>query len=225
MTLEQQAIQREQSRFNMVEQQIRPWDVLDPKVLELFKKIPREDFVPKQYKGLAFADLEIPLGEGQQMLSPKIEGRILQALAVKSTDKVLEIGTGAGYLTALMATQAKQLDSIELHAKLSAQAGKNITAHGIKNVKLIVGDGVQGLAAKAPYDVIVFTGALSTLPNQQLETQLAVGGRLFAVVGEAPVMEAILVQRLSLDTFKRDALFETCLPLLANAPKPTSFSF
>ena len=225
MTLEQQAIQREQSRFNMVEQQIRPWDVLDPKVLELFKKIPREDFVPKQYKGLAFADLEIPLGEGQQMLSPKIEGRILQALAVKSTDKVLEIGTGAGYLTALMATQAKQVDSIELHAKLSAQASKNITAHGIKNVKLIVGDGVQGLAAKAPYDVIVFTGALSTLPNQQLEAQLAVGGRLFAVVGEAPVMEAILVQRLSLDTFKRDALFETCLPLLANTPKPTSFSF
>lgn len=225
MTLEQQAIQREQSRFNMVEQQIRPWDVLDPKVLELFKKIPREDFVPKQYKGLAFADLEIPLGEGQQMLSPKIEGRILQALAIKPTDKVLEIGTGAGYLTALMATQAKQVDSIELHAKLSAQAVKNMTAHGIKNVKLIVGDGVQGLAAKAPYDVIVFTGALSTPPNQQLESQLAVGGRLFAVVGEAPVMEAMLVQRLSSDTFKRDALFETCLPLLANAPKPTRFSF
>lgn len=225
MSLEQQAIQREQSRFNMVEQQIRPWDVLDPKVLALFTKIPREDFVPKQYKGLAFADLEIPLGEGQQMLSPKIEGRILQALALKPTDKVLEIGTGAGYLTALMALQAKQVDSIELHTKLSAQAAKNIAAHGIKNVKFIVGDGVQGLAAKAPYDVIVFTGALSTLPNQQLEAQLAVGGRLFAVVGDAPAMEAILVQRLASDIFQRDALFETVLPLLANAPKPTSFSF
>jgi protein-L-isoaspartate(D-aspartate) O-methyltransferase len=225
MSLEQQAIQREQSRFNMVEQQIRPWDVLDPKVLELFKKVPREDFVPKQYKGLAFADLEIPLGEGQQMLSPKIEGRILQALAIKPTDKVLEIGTGAGYLTALMATQAKQVDSIELHAKLSAQAAKNIAAQRIKNAKLIVGDGAQGLAAKAPYDVIVFTGALSVPPNQQLEMQLAVGGRLFAVVGEPPVMEAILVERVSSDTFKRDTLFETCLPVLANTPKISHFSF
>ncbi len=225
MGLEQQAIQREQSRFNMVEQQIRPWDVLDPKVLELFKKIPREDFVPKQYKGLAFADIEIPLGEGQQMLSPKIEGRILQALAIKPTDKVLEIGTGAGYLTALLATQAKQVDSIELHAKLSAQASKNLAAHKIKNVKLIVGDGTQGLAAKAPYDVIVFTGALSTPPNQQLEAQLALGGRMFAVVGEPPAMEAILVERIASDIFKRDALFETRLPLLANAPTPSKFSF
>jgi protein-L-isoaspartate(D-aspartate) O-methyltransferase len=225
MRLEQQTIQREQSRFNMVEQQIRPWDVLDPKVLELFKQVPRENFVPKQYKGLAFADIEIPLGEGQQMLSPKIEGRILQALAIKPTDKVLEIGTGAGYLTALLATQAKQVDSIELHAKLSAQASKNLAAHKIKNVKLIVGDGAQGLAAKAPYDVIVFTGALSIPPSQQLEAQLAVGGRMFVVVGEPPAMEAMLVQRIASDTFKRDALFETCLPLLANAPEPSKFSF
>jgi protein-L-isoaspartate(D-aspartate) O-methyltransferase len=225
MGLEQQAIQREQSRFNMVEQQIRPWDVLDPKVLELFKKIPREDFVPKQYKGLAFADIEIPLGEGQQMLSPKIEGRILQALSVKPTDKVLEIGTGVGYLTALLAKQAKQVDSIELHAKLSLQASKNLAAHKIKNVKLSVGDGTQGLAAKAPYDVIVFTGALATPPNQQLEAQLALGGRMFVVVGEPPAMEAILVERIASDIFKRDALFETCLPLLANAPIPSKFSF
>ena len=225
MGLEQQAIQREQSRFNMVEQQIRPWDVLDPRVLELFKQVPRENFVPKQYKGLAFADIEVPLGEGQQMLSPKIEGRILQALLIKPTDRVLEIGTGAGYLTALMAKQAKQVDSIELHAKLSAQASKNLAAHKIKNVKLIVGDGTRGLAAKAPYDVIVFTGALSTPPNQQLEAQLALGGRMFAVVGEPPAMEAILVERIASDIFKRDALFETCLPLLANAPMPSKFSF
>ncbi len=225
MSLEQQAIQREQSRFNMVEQQIRPWDVLDPRVLELFKQVPRENFVPKQYKGLAFADIEVPLGEGQQMLSPKIEGRILQALLIKPTDRVLEIGTGAGYLTALMAKQAKQVDSIELHAKLSAQAAKNLAAHKIKNVKLIVGDGTQGLAAKAPYDVIVFTGALSTPPNQQLEAQLALGGRMFVVVGEPPAMEAILVERIASASFKRNALFETSLPLLANAPKPTKFSF
>jgi len=223
--LEQQAIQREQSRFNMVEQQIRPWDVLDPKVLELFKQVPRENFVPKQFKGLAFADIEVPLGEGQQMLSPKIEGRILQALAIKPADKVLEIGTGAGYLTALMAKQAKQVDSIELHAKLSAQAAKNLAAEKIKNVSLIVGDGTEGLAAKAPYDVIVFTGALSIPPSQQLEAQLAVGGRMFFVVGEPPAMEAMLVERIASDIFKRDALFETCLPLLANAPKEKRFTF
>lgn len=223
--MEQQAIQREQSRFNMVEQQIRPWDVLDPKVLELFKQVPRENFVPKQFKGLAFADIEVPLGEGQQMLSPKIEGRILQALAIKPADKVLEIGTGAGYLTALMAKQAKQVDSIELHAKLSAQAAKNLAAQKIKNVSLIVGDGTEGLAAKAPYDVIVFTGALSIPPTQQLEEQLAVGGRMFFVVGEPPAMEAMLVERIASDIFKRDALFETCLPLLANAPKEKRFTF
>lgn len=223
--MEQQAIQREQSRFNMVEQQIRPWDVLDPKVLELFKQVPRENFVPKQFKGLAFADIEVPLGEGQQMLSPKIEGRILQALSIKPADKVLEIGTGAGYLTALMAKQAKQVDSIELHAKLSAQAAKNLAAQKIKNVSLIVGDGTEGLAAKAPYDVIVFTGALSIPPTQQLEEQLAVGGRMFFVVGEPPAMEAMLVERIASDIFKRDALFETCLPLLANAPKEKRFTF
>jgi len=224
MSLDQQKIHREQSRFNMVEQQIRTWEVLDPKVLDLLKKLPREDFVPKQYQGLAFADIEIPLGNGQFMLSPKIEGRILQALAIKNTDKVLEIGTGAGYLTALMASQAKRVDSIELDAKLSAQAAKHGAAHGIKNVNFIVGDGTQGLAAKAPYDVIVYTGGLSLMPTS-VESQLAVGGRLFAVVGEAPIMEAILVKRVSEDACEREALFETCLPILANAPQPERFSF
>ena len=224
MSLDQQKIHREQSRFNMVEQQIRTWEVLDPKVLDLLKKLPREDFVPKQYQGLAFADIEIPLGNGQFMLSPKIEGRILQALAIKNTDKVLEIGTGAGYLTALMASQAKRVDSIELDAKLIAQAAKHAAAHGIKNVNFIVGDGTQGLAAKAPYDVIVYTGGLSLMPTS-VESQLAVGGRLFAVVGEAPIMEAMLVKRVSEDACEREALFETCLPILANAPQPERFSF
>lgn len=224
MSLDQQKIHREQSRFNMVEQQIRTWEVLDPKVLDLLKKLPREDFVPKQYQGLAFADIEIPLGNGQFMLSPKIEGRILQALAIKNTDKVLEIGTGAGYLTALMASQAKRVDSIELDAKLSAQAAKHAATHGIKNVNFIVGDGTQGLAAKAPYDVIVYTGGLSLMPTS-VESQLAVGGRLFAVVGEAPIMEAMLVKRVSEDACEREALFETCLPILANAPQPERFSF
>ena len=182
MSLKQESMSVQQSRFNMIEQQIRPWDVLDGAVLGLLAKLPREDFVPKQYVGLAFADLEIPLGDGQLMLSPKMEGRILQSLEIKKTDKVLEIGTGSGYLTALLAMQAKHVDSVELNAKISKQAAKNIAAQGIENVNLVVADGVHGLAANAPYDVIVFTGSTPVL-NTQVERQLAVGGHMFVVVG------------------------------------------
>lgn len=224
MSLDQQAILREQSRFNMIEQQIRTWDVLNGDVLDLLKKLPREDFVPKQYKGLAFADIEIPLGYGQLMLAPKIEGRILQALAIKKTDKVLEIGTGSAYLTALMALQAKHVDSIEANSKLSAQAAKNIAAQSIENVSLVVGDGLKGNETAAPYDIIVYTGALPLAPTE-VEQQLAIGGRMFVVIGEAPVMEATLVTRVSADNFKREVLFETCLPTLENAPEPARFEF
>ena len=211
-------------RFNMIEQQIRPWDVLDGAVLALLAKLPREDFVPKQYVGLAFADLEIPLGDGELMLSPKMEGRILQSLEIKKTDKVLEIGTGSGYLTALIAMQAKHVDSVELNAKISKQAAKNIAAQGIENVNLVVADGVHGLAANAPYDVIVFTGSTPLL-NTQVERQLAVGGRMFVVVGDAPAMEATLITRISSDNFKTDVLFETCLPAIVNAPQAEKFAF
>jgi protein-L-isoaspartate(D-aspartate) O-methyltransferase len=211
-------------RFNMIEQQIRTWDVLDSAVLDLLAKLPREDFVPKQYVGLAFADLEIPLGDGQVMLAPKMEGRILQALEVKKTDKVLEIGTGSGYLTALLAIQAQHVDSIEINAKISKQAAKNIAAQGIENVNLLVADGVHGLAANGPYDVIVFTGSTPLL-NTQVERQLAVGGRMFVVVGEAPAMHATLVTRISVDNFKTDVLFETCLPAITNAPQAEKFEF
>ena len=219
---EQQTLHREQSRFNMIEQQIRTWEVLDPVVLDLLKKLPREDFVPPQYEGLAFADLEIPLGEGQLMLSPKVEGRILQALAIKKTDKVLEIGTGAGYLTALMAIQAKQVDSLELNSKLSAAAAKRIATHKIKNVSLKVGDGL--VAGKGSYDVIVLTGSLPVYPAE-IERQLAIGGRMFVVVGDEPAMEAVLSTRVSKDAVKQNVLFETCLPVLVNAPQPSRFSF
>lgn len=219
---EQQTLHREQSRFNMIEQQIRTWEVLDPVVLDLLKKLPREDFVPSQYEGLAFADLEIPLGEGQLMLSPKIEGRILQALAIQKTDKVLEVGTGAGYLTSLMALQAKHVDSLELNNKLSSAAAKRIAAHKIKNVSLKVADGLA--ASNATYDVIVLTGSLPVYPVE-IERQLAIGGRMFLVVGDAPAMEAVLVTRVSADAVRRDNLFETCLPALANAPQPSRFSF
>jgi protein-L-isoaspartate(D-aspartate) O-methyltransferase len=224
MSLKQESMSVQQSRFNMIEQQIRPWDVLDGAVLALLAKLPREDFVPKQYVGLAFADLEIPLGDGQLMLSPKMEGRILQSLEIKKTDKVLEIGTGSGYLTALLAMQAKHVDSVELNAKISKQAAKNIAAEGIENVNLVVADGVHGLAANAPYDVIVFTGSTPLL-NTQVERQLAVGGRMFVVVGDAPAMEATLITRISSDNFKTDVLFETCLPAIVNAPQAEKFAF
>ena len=224
MSLKQESMSVQQSRFNMIEQQIRPWDVLDGAVLALLAKLPREDFVPKQYVGLAFADLEIPLGDGELMLSPKMEGRILQSLEIKKTDKVLEIGTGSGYLTALIAMQAKHVDSVELNAKISKQAAKNIAAQGIENVNLVVADGVHGLAANAPYDVIVFTGSTPLL-NTQVERQLAVGGRMFVVVGDAPAMEATLITRISSDNFKTDVLFETCLPAIVNAPQAEKFAF
>jgi protein-L-isoaspartate(D-aspartate) O-methyltransferase len=206
----------------MIEQQIRTWEVLDPVVLDLLKKVPREAFVPSKYEGLAFADLEIPLGEGQLMLSPKVEGRILQALAIQKTDKVLEIGTGAGYLTALMATQAKHVDSVELNSKLSQAADKRIAAQKIKNVSLHVADGLN--ASDKVYDVIVLTGSLPVYP-EQIECQLAMGGRMFVVVGAEPAMEAILVTRVTKDAVRRDNLFETCLPPLVNAPQPSRFSF
>jgi protein-L-isoaspartate(D-aspartate) O-methyltransferase len=224
MSLKQESMSVQQSRFNMIEQQIRPWDVLDGAVLALLAKLPREDFVPKQYLGLAFADLEIPLGDGQLMLSPKMEGRILQSLEIKKTDRVLEIGTGSGYLTALLALQAMHVDSVELNAKISKQAAKNIAAQGIENVNLLVADGVHGLAANAPYDVIVFTGSTPLL-NTQVERQLAVGGRMFVVVGDAPAMEATLITRISADNFKTDVLFETCLPAIENAPQAEKFAF
>jgi protein-L-isoaspartate(D-aspartate) O-methyltransferase len=214
----------EKARFNMIEQQIRPWEVLDTRVLQLFSRIPREDFVPMQYKGLAFADLELPIGHGQTMLPPKLEGRMLQALEIRKTDKVLEIGTGSGYLTALLAALADRVYSVEIIPELSAQAQIRLVEHDVSNVVLEVGDAVQGWAAHAPYDVIVYTGSLPMLPENVLY-QLAVGGRLFAVVGEPPAMEAVMVHCIASDNYRQQALFETCLPVLANAPRPTRFEF
>jgi len=212
----------EQSRFNMVEQQVRTWEVLDAKVLNLLQKIPREAFVPKAYQGLAFADIEIPLGHGQTMLAPKIEGRFLQALSLSNQDKVLEIGTGAGYLTALLAKQAKQVDSYEIYASLSNQAKKNLADQKINQVKCIVGDGLK--LAQGSYDAIVLTGSLPVYP-QYMERLLNLGGRMLVVVGDAPVMQAILVTRVDESSFKQDVLFETCLPVLINAPQPSRFEF
>lgn len=212
----------EQSRFNMVEQQIRTWEVLDAQVLQLLQKIPREAFVPKSYQGLAFADIEIPLGQGQTMLAPKIEGRMLQALALQASDKVLEVGTGSGYLSALMAQQAQQVDSYEIHAALHASAKKNLAAQKIHNVHCHLGNGLA--VSTGHYDAIVLTGSVPVYP-QSMERLLAIGGRMLVVVGDAPVMQARLVSRIDETSFKQDILFETCLAVLAHAPQPSRFEF
>jgi protein-L-isoaspartate(D-aspartate) O-methyltransferase len=213
-----------QARFNMIEQQIRTWDVLDPVVLAVLDKVPRENFVAESQKGLAFADIELPIGYGQTMLAPKVEGRILQAVGVKKTDKVLLVGTGSGYLTALLATLADHVHAVEICPELSALAKGRLEKQNIRNVTLHVADAANGFASAAPYDVIVFTGSLQLRPLAA-EKMLNVGGRLFAVVGEQPIMEATLTQRISEDAFRQEAIFETCLPPLKNAPQTEKFEF
>jgi len=215
---------REIARFNMIEQQIRTWDVLDPVVLAVLDEVPRENFVAESQRGLAFADIELPIGEGQTMLSPKVEGRILQAVGIKKTDKVLVIGTGSGYLTALLATLAAHVHAVEIHPELSDVAKSRLEKQKIHNVTLYVADAANGFALAAPYDVIVFTGSLQLRPTAA-EKMLNVGGRLFAVVGDLPIMQATLTQRISEDALRHEVIFETCLPPLVNAPQAEKFEF
>ena len=214
----------EQARHNMVEQQIRPWEVLDQDVLDLLYAVPREEFVPPACRNLAFSDMEIPLGEGARMWAPKIEARALQALAPKRTDRVLEIGTGSGYLTALLAHRSAQVYSVEIDPALAAFGRANLERHDADNITLAVGDGARGHAAWAPYDVIVLTGSTPVLPKALLE-QLSPGGRLFAVVGEGPVMVARLVTCSAPGALRSVELFDTLLAPLANAEQPPRFIF
>jgi protein-L-isoaspartate(D-aspartate) O-methyltransferase len=214
----------ETSRFNMIEQQIRTWDVLDPTVLQLLHDVPREHFVPKAYQGLAFADLEIPIGHGAKMLSPKLEGRMVQELGLKKTDRVLQVGTGTGYLVALLAKLTKHVTSVEIEPELKNLAEQNLLSEGIVNVTLEVGDASHGWASQAPYDVIVFAGS-SPVEPKKLREQLAIGGRMLIVLGEAPVMRATLIHRVSDTGFKEDVLFETCIDELKNAAQAQAFSF
>ena len=205
----------EQARHNMIEQQIRPWEVLDQRILELLAQVPREDFVPPRYRKLAFADLEIPLGHGEVMMQPRLEARLLQALDVHPDDRVLEIGTGSGYVTALLAHLGRQIISVELNSDLLEQANQRLASHGITNVTLSQGDGANGWSAGAPFDAILLTGSLPELPESFLKT-LTIGGRLVAVVGNAPIMEAILVTRLGEHQWSEESLFETATPPLRN---------
>ncbi len=208
----------------MVEQQIRPWEVLDQEVLDLLFTVRREEFVPAQYRSLAFVDMEIPLGHGAAMLAPRVEARMLQELAVKPSDRILEIGTGSGYMTALLAKRGAHVDSVEIIPELSAQAGAKLAAQGITNVTLEVGDAARGWDRHAPYDVIVLTGSVPVLADA-FQRSLKPGGRLLAVVGEAPVMEARLIVCAGNSACNTLGLFETCIPALRNAPQPERFVF
>jgi protein-L-isoaspartate(D-aspartate) O-methyltransferase len=214
----------EQARFNMVEQQVRTWEVLDQEVLDSLYVVRREEFVPQNFRALAFSDLEIPLGEGQSMMQPKVEARILQEVAAKKSDKVLEIGTGSGYLTALLAHRGRHVHSVEIRPSLKAFGEANLRRAEIANVTLELGDGARGWSKHAPYDVIVLTGSTPLLPDDFL-AQLAPGGRLFAVVGEPPVMSARLVTSVAQGSFNTVDLFETVLAPLANALEPARFEF
>ncbi|HKO89002.1 MAG TPA: protein-L-isoaspartate O-methyltransferase [Burkholderiales bacterium] len=216
----------EQARFNMVEQQIRTWEVLDQTVLDSLYVVRREDFVPAAYRALAFSDLEIPLAQdpSARMLQPKVEARIVQEIAPKTTDTVLEVGTGSGYLAALLAHHARHVYSVEINPSLKAMAEENLRKANIKNLSLIEGDGARGWAAHAPYDVIVLGGSTPVLPDSLL-AQLKVGGRLFAVVGEAPVMQAQLYTCVQAGSFNATTLFETCIAPLHNAQQPERFQF
>jgi protein-L-isoaspartate(D-aspartate) O-methyltransferase len=211
----------EQARTNMVEQQIRTWEVLDQDVLDLLYLVPREQFVPAAHRALAFSDLEIPIGHGERMWQPKLEARVLQELNIRKTDRVLEVGTGSGYFTALLAHRGAQAVSVEINPALAEFGRANLERHGADNVVLEIGDASRGWPRHARYDVIVLTGSTPVLPAAFLE-ELAPEGRLFAVVGEAPAMAARLVvaggQRVT-------DLFETVIRPLANCEQPSRFKF
>ena len=214
-----------QARFNMIEQQIRPWEVLDPQVLNLLSVVRREDFVPLAHKALAFVDMEIPLGTAtnQVMLAPRVQARLLQELALKNTDKVLEVGTGSGFMAALMAHQAASVLSLESDASLAAQAQNNLQQAGVRNVTVRVADGSQGAAADGPFDAILLSGSVAQVPSVLLQ-QLKVGGRLVAIVGDEPMMRATVVTRAN-DSFTTTEPWDCNAPRLAGFAEPSHFAF
>ena len=218
------AFNAEQARFNMVEQQVRTWEVLDQDVLDLLYVVPREEFVPEKHSALAFSDLQLPIGENERMWEPKLEARVLQELDVHKADRVLEVGTGSGYFTALLAHRAAHVYSVELKPALAAFGRRNLERHGTGNVTLEIGDAARGWERHAPYHVIVLTGSTPVLPQSFLQ-QLEVGGRLFAIVGEPPAMTARLVSCTGPGAFHSVELFETVVAPLANAEQPSRFRF
>ena len=214
----------ETARFNMIEQQIRPWEVLDADVLRTCAEVRREHFVPEQFRSLAFTDTEIELGHGQRMMPPKVEARALQSLQVTASDRILEIGTGSGYMTALLGSLGAHVTTIEIHESLSEAAEANLKKSGLSNIKLHIGDGLDGWKTAEPYDVIMVTGSC---PERRaaIEAQLSINGRLFIVIGTGAVMEAILVTRAAKDVWIEESLFETRVDPLIGAEDKPRFEF
>jgi protein-L-isoaspartate(D-aspartate) O-methyltransferase len=221
----------EQARFNMIEQQIRPWDVLDPQVLDLLALVRREDFVPMAHKALAFVDMEIPLvagpdasAKGQVMLAPKVQARLLQDLGIHKHEKVLEIGTGSGYMAALLAHRAQRVISLEIDPQIAATARSNLQRAGVYNAEVRDADGSQGLAAEGPFDVILLSGSVAAVP-QHLLAQLKAGGRLAAVVGSEPMMRATFVTRVADAAYNTVQPWDTVAPRLQGFSEPSRFTF
>ena len=214
----------ERARFNMVEQQIRTWEVLDQRVLDLLLRVRREDYVPARYRALAFADMEIPLGHGEKMLAPRIEARMLQELALAPGDRILEVGTGSGHMTALLASLGSHVYSVDIVPEFIQSAGARLAVHGVTNTTLETGDAARGWDRHAPYDAIVVTGSMPVLPDA-FPKSLRPGGRLIAVVGEPPVMVAQLITCIAAGAYSTTGLFETCISPLKNAVQPERFVF
>ncbi|HZY20196.1 MAG TPA: protein-L-isoaspartate O-methyltransferase [Ramlibacter sp.] len=222
----------EQLRFNMIEQQIRPWDVLDPQVLDLLATVRREEFVPPAHRGLAFVDMEIPLRghpeeairAGQIMLAPKVEARLLQEVNPKPHEKVLEVGAGSGHMAALLAGRAQRVISLEIEPELVKMARENLHKAGVRNAEVREADGARGLAAEGPFDVIVLSGSVAEVPPALLQ-QLKVGGRLVAIVGEDPVMRTNLITRTGEASFTTAQRWDTVAPRLLHFPAPSRFQF
>ena len=214
----------EQARLNMIEQQIRPWEVLDQKVLDLIARLHREDFIPEDYRSLALADTQLPLTHGQCTMTPKMEARLLQALDMHKDDRALEIGTGCAYLTALLAASAGHVTSVDIYPEFTQQAAAKLARYRIDNATLETGDAVHGWSKNSPYEVIAVTGSVPVLETC-FQEQLSHGGRLFVIVGVSPVMEAMLITRLGAQEWSREVLFETDLPALISAPVPVKFKF
>ena len=214
----------EQARFNMIEQQIRPWDVSDAEVLRLLSVVKREDFVPLAHKALAFVDMEIPLPGGQCMLAPRVEARLLQDLALHKHETVLEIGAGSGFMAALLAHRAQRVVSLEINAELAALARANLQKAGIHNATVRQADGSVGTHSEGPFDAILLSGSVAQVPHALL-AQLKVGGRLMAIVGEEPVMQATIVTRTSQTDYRTTTPWDTVAPSLQNFAQPPKFTF
>jgi protein-L-isoaspartate(D-aspartate) O-methyltransferase len=218
----------EQARFNMIEQQIRPWEVLDPSVLSLLSVVRREDFVPPAYRAMAFVDMEVPLLEGGArgmcMLQPKVEARLLQELALGKHEKVLEIGAGSGHMAALLAHKAQRVLSLEIHPELARMATENLRRAGVHNAEVRQADGSKTVPAEGPFDAILASGSVAQVP-QSLLSQLKVGGRLAAIVGQEPIMQAVIVTRTGEHEFRTVAIFDTVAPRLLGFDEPSRFTF